>query len=137
MLNGNFLKTEDGGNIWQIVANVTLANFTGFYKMQLLDTLTGYCATPDGLLKTINGGKTWTNCLPVTGLSSNFIIPRFFDVNNGYCMTSDGIYKTTNGGVNWTTSCRISSHQFSGIHFLDMNTGWACTFDGYVYSLKP
>ncbi len=94
--------------------------------MQFLDTLTGYCGTANGLLKTTDGGKTWTNCLPKT---SYYIIPYFFDANNGYCLESSRIMKTTDGGLNWTVSCQLpSGDAISGFHFIDMNTGWASTF---------
>ncbi|HLX55355.1 MAG TPA: YCF48-related protein [Aquella sp.] len=139
MMNGSCYKTRDGGANWDIVSNVTAQQFNGFYKMQFLDTLNGYCGAPNELLKTTDGGKTWTMIFKAIEYNPNihtFIIPQFFDVNNGYVMTSSGIYKTTNGGKDWTTSCRVSKKNISGIHFLDMNTGWASTFDGYVLKLN-
>jgi photosystem II stability/assembly factor-like uncharacterized protein len=140
MMDGNFSQTVDGGAHWQLVSNVTNLPYKSFCKMQFLDTLNGYCGAPDGLLKTVDGGKTWLNCLSSitrpTAPSLNLIVPTFFDVNNGYCMTSNAIFKTTNGGKDWTISCKLVTYSFSGTHFLDMNTGWACTFDGYVLSLK-
>lgn len=139
MMNGNFYKTRNGGINWNMISAVTTTEFDGFYKMQFLDTLNGFCGANNELLKTTDGGKTWTTCFSVQEFDSNFhtfIIPQFFDVNNGYLMTSSGIYKTTNGGKDWTTSCRISKKNISGIHFLDMNTGWASTFDGFVLTLK-
>ncbi len=140
MMNGNFSKTVDGGAHWQLVSNVTSLAYQSYCKMQFLDTLNGYCGAPDGLLKTVDGGKTWLNCLSSitrpTAPTLNLIIPTFFDVNNGYCMTSNTIFKTTDGGKDWTISCKLVNYSFSGTHFLDMNTGWACTFDGYVLSLK-
>jgi photosystem II stability/assembly factor-like uncharacterized protein len=51
-------------------------------------------------------------------------------------MTSSGIYKTTNGGKDWTTSCRIGKKNISDMHFLDMNTGWSSTRDGFILALK-
>jgi photosystem II stability/assembly factor-like uncharacterized protein len=139
MMNGNCYKTNDGGANWEIVSNVTTQDFNGFYKMQFLDTLNGFCGAPNELLKTTDGGKTWITSFKVIENNVNihtFIIPQFFDVNNGYFMSNNGIYKTTNGGKDWSTSCRVGNNMISGMHFLDMNTGWACTFDGYVLSLK-
>jgi photosystem II stability/assembly factor-like uncharacterized protein len=139
MMNGNCYKTRNGGINWDMISAVTTTEFNGFYKMQFPDTLNGFCGANNELLKTTDGGKTWTTCFTVQEYDSNFhtfIIPQFFDANNGYLMTSSGIYKTTNGGKDWTTSCRISKKNISGIHFLDMNTGWASTFDGYVLKLN-
>ena len=134
MTDGNFSKTTDGGAHWQLVtSNVSNLNYANYYRMQFLDALNGYCATPNGLLKTTDGGKTWLNCLATTPALT---IPQFFDVSNGYCLVKNTIFKTTDGGKNWTTSCKLPNDQIFGIHFLDMNTGWACTSAGYVLSLK-
>ncbi len=139
MANGNCYKTGDGGLHWDTVSHVTTDDFNGFYKMQFLDTLNGYCGAPNELLKTTDGGKNWTVIFKVTENNPDihiFIIPQFFDVNDGYLMTSDGIYKTNDGGKNWTTSCRLSRKSITGMHFIDMNTGWASTTDGYVLKLN-
>ena len=135
MINGNFSKTVDAGASWQPVASsVAGGSFTTFYKMYFTDTLNGYCGTPQGLFKTADGGKTWKNALPI---ETTFMVPYFFDKNNGYCLSANIIYKTTNGGDNWTVSCKLGQDDFSGMYFLDINTGWACTFGGYVLTLKP
>jgi photosystem II stability/assembly factor-like uncharacterized protein len=137
MMNGDFYTTFDGGVNWNQKGSVTTKAFTGYYKMQFLDTLTGFSGTPDGLLKTTNGGKNWVNCFKSTNTDFDFQIPRFFDRNNGYFMTNNGIYKTTDGGQSWTTSCRIATgNTFSSIFFLNMNTGWATTYNGYILTLK-
>ena len=139
MANGNCYKTRDGGLRWDSVSHVTTDDFNGFYKMQFLDKLNGYCGAPNELLKTTDGGKNWNVIFKVTENNPDihiFIIPQFFDVNNGYLMTSNGIYKTDDGGTNWTTSCRLSKNVISGINFIDMNTGWASTFDGYILKLN-
>jgi photosystem II stability/assembly factor-like uncharacterized protein len=139
MINGNCYKTRDGGLRWDSVSHVTTDDFNGYYKMQFLDTLNGFSGAPNELLKTIDGGKTWTTSFKVIENNPDihtFIIPQFFDVNNGYLMTSSGIYKTTNAGKDWTTSCRIGRKSITGMHFIDMNTGWASTTDGYVLRLN-
>ena len=133
MGGGDFSVTTNGGSNWTLkTAHVTTYD-AGYYKMQFTDTLTGYCATPQGLIKTTDGGTTWTTCLPTT---TKFMIPYFIDANDGYCISGSTIYKTTDGGKNWTVSCQLSNDRFSGLHLLDMNTGWACTFGGYVLRLK-
>ncbi len=135
MNNGNFSKTIDGGAHWQLVtSNVAVPNFTGFFKMQFLDTLNGFCASPNGLLKTTDGGITWSNSLNV---AAGLMVPYFLDTKNGYCLQNNHIYKSTDGGATWTVSCELVNDTFSGLHFLDMNTGWACTLGGKVLILKP
>ncbi|HEY2649000.1 MAG TPA: YCF48-related protein [Puia sp.] len=134
MVNAHINKTTDGGNNWQLVAsNITDTSFKTFYKMQFLDTLHGYFGSPNGLFKTSDGGKSWSNVLP---RQTTFMLPHFFDINNGYCVAANTIYKTTDGGTNWIVSCKLGQDDFSGIHFLDINTGWATTFGGFVLRLK-
>ena len=135
MANAQISKTIDGGNSWQQVAsNVTDTSFKTFYKMQFLDTLHGYFSSPAGLFRTSDGGKSWSNILQ---RQTTFMVPHFFDSNNGYCLAANTIYKTTDGGNNWTVSCKLGQDDFSGMHFLDINTGWATTFGGFVLRLKP
>jgi photosystem II stability/assembly factor-like uncharacterized protein len=135
MANAQISRTIDGGNSWQLVAsNVTDTSFKTFYKMQFLDTLHGYFSSPGGLFRTSDGGKSWSNILP---RQTTFMVPHFFDNNNGYCLAANTIYKTTDGGNNWAVSCKLGQDDFSGMHFLDINTGWATTFNGFVLRLKP
>jgi photosystem II stability/assembly factor-like uncharacterized protein len=134
MVNAHINKTTDAGNNWQVLAsNITDTSFKTFYRMQFLDTLNGYFGSPNGLFKTSDGGKSWTNCL---ARPTTFMVPHFFDKNNGYCLAANTIYKTTNGGNTWTVSCKLGQDDFSGMHFLDINTGWATTFGGFVLRLK-
>lgn len=135
MLNVQFNKTIDAGNSWQIVtSNITDTSFRTYYTMQFPDTLNGYYGAPSGLFKTTDGGKSWSNVLP---RQTTFMVPRFFDKNNGYCLAANTIYKTTDGGNTWTVSCKLGQDDFSGMYFLDINTGWATTFGGFVLRLKP
>jgi len=135
MVNDNFSNTVDGGFSWHLVASaITASTFTTYYKMHFTDTLNGYCGSPLGLFKTADGGKTWKNVL---AKQTTFMVPWFFDTANGYCIAANILYKTTNGGDSWAVSCKLGTDDFSGMHFLDMNTGWASTFGGYVLRLKP
>ncbi len=135
MINANCSKTLDGAQNWQLLAsNITSPAFTNYYRMQFTDTLTGYCGTPQGLFKTSDGGKSWSNKLT---RQTTFMVPNFIDASHGYCIAANTLYKTTDGGNNWTISCQLGQDDFSGMHFLDMNTGWASTFGGYVLRLRP
>ena len=135
MVNANFSNTVNGGTTWNPVAsNITNPSFPSYYKMQFTDSLNGYCASPQGLFKTTDGGKTWQNKL---ARETTFMVPYFLDKNNGFCLAANTIYKTTDGGNQWTVSCQLAKDDFSGMHFLDMNTGWASTFGGLVLRLKP
>lgn len=134
MADGNFSNTTDGGIHWQLKASAVDPSGGGnFYKMQMFDTLTGFSGTSQGLLKTVDGGRTWTNTLRG---SSGFIIFQFIDRDHGYTSMNNSIFKTTDGGSTWNLSCRLATSSFSGIHLLDMDHVWACTFDGYILTLN-
>jgi len=134
MFNSDFNSTSNGGVSFNLVASAAIKTVTqGYFKMHFPDSLHGFCGTVEGLVRTTDGGKTWTNVLPtVTG----YMIPYFFDSLNGYCLYDSSIYKTTDGGQHWSLSCRIGKSGFSGMSFLDLNNGWASTFDGRVFKLS-
>ena len=133
LINNTVHKTVDGGLNWQFITGTTpFSGFDGYYRMQFLDLNNGFCGSILGLFLTTNGGTNWKNIL---SSSSGYIIPQFFDINNGYCLTANAIFKTTNGGTSWTLSCSLGDDKFSSMHMLDMNTGLASTFGGYVLKL--
>jgi photosystem II stability/assembly factor-like uncharacterized protein len=135
MINANCSKTLDGAVSWQPLAtNITSGNFGNYFRMQFTDSLTGYCGTPDGLFKTSDGGKSWSNKLV---RATTFMIPDFIDATHGYCIAANTLYRTDDGGNNWIISCKLGQDDFSGMHFIDMNSGWASTFGGYVLRLHP
>jgi photosystem II stability/assembly factor-like uncharacterized protein len=98
--------------------------------------MNGYSSSPNWLAKTTDGGVTWTTSLPLPYNAGVYVLPYFFDVNNGYCIMNKTLYKTTDGGQSWTLSCKLANDYFSCLHMLDMNTGWAGTFGGYVLRLQ-
>lgn len=92
---------------------------------------------PKTVLKTSNGGTTWTPTA-VSGLPSNALISDIHgvDANTAFIVTApnsgsgtaNGIWKTTDGGSNWTkqTAFGSTSNSFANqIYFWDANNGWA------------
>ena len=135
MVNANCSKTIDGAQTFQPLAtNITGSAFINYYRMDFTDTLTGYCGTPAGLFKTTDGGKTWVNKL---ARETTFMVPSFLDATHGYVIAANTLYVTTDGGNSWNVSCKLGQDDFSGMHFLNMNTGWVSTFGGYVLRLRP
>lgn len=97
---------------------------------------TGYIGGTDStLLKTTDGGKTWTN-LPHTGieyepLTHDIIDLKFADASNGYAILSNRerldingqLYTTTDGGSSWIKVPGIWTSAYR-LFLFDANTGY-------------
>jgi len=70
--------------------------------------------------KTTNGGQNWYN----TPLAGGYAM-MFPALNTGY-LTGIDIFKTTNLGENWTQQANPSGAILYGVHFPNINTGYAC-----------
>jgi len=98
----------------------TSANLTDIY---FINTNTGFaCGAGGVIVKTTNSGLNWVTLN--TGISSNLVKIKFFDINNGIA-GGDKIIKTTNGGTNWSLVCDTAFA--NDIHFLDQNQWWICS----------
>ncbi len=88
--------------------------------------------------RTSDGGATWTNL-------SRFADTIVYDISRTDSMilyacggrpgTSHGvIWRSTNAGNNWVRVYNYSnSGRFHAVHFINYNTGWACSHTGAVY----
>ncbi len=79
--------------------------------------------------RTTDGGATWTNANPNTGVISGDVYNiTAVDANNAWLTTSPSatnIYRTTNGGTNWTQVFTQAGGFIDGIVFTNVNTGFA------------
>lgn len=133
---GDTLKLNIDTNRWNIEEQVT--NFA-ISQIQLLSKDAGYIAGGRNLLKTIDGGKTWSSNL----ISGDRFISRIHFINElvGYVtcnnFTTPEILKTTNGGASWTIQ-NLQSYVTSwgnSLQFLNAQTGFALgTSDGATTS---
>ncbi|MBM2813834.1 MAG: glycosyl hydrolase [Ignavibacteria bacterium] len=129
---GGVWKSLDGGTSWQKFP------FTNFLSIGISDIAISptnpnivYVATGDadganasppspfsiGIVKTVDGGDTWTITNLAYELANGKKIGRILvhptNPNLVLATTNDGIYKTTNGGNSWTGAVK-------GINFIDM-----------------
>ncbi|MBK7856282.1 MAG: hypothetical protein IPJ79_16570 [Bacteroidetes bacterium] len=86
---------------------------------------TGYVVGNGGvILKTINGGASWTQ--QTSGTSNDLFEASFLNEDTGYAVGYMGtILKTTNGGINWLPQISGTTNQLSSVSFVDANTGYA------------
>jgi photosystem II stability/assembly factor-like uncharacterized protein len=137
--DATFSKTVDSANSWQQVQQqifVTSNANPTYNSLQFIDSLTGFYASGNGVLKTTDGGISWTSIFPAGGTINTV---KFFNATTGYYKTDKIIYKTTDGGQTWTTSARfITDDYFVGMCFVNGAAGWACTSKGLVLRIdKP
>ena len=145
------LKTTDGGMNWIAqTADTNLSFIITLRDVYIINENVGWIVgsnddtiDPQGiLLKTTNGGATWTN-IDFGGDGSIFGI-QFINQNIGcFSFKSNygllgwtNLYMTTNGGENWAfySLMGIPSRGFPlSFHFINEDLGWAV--DGYYDAL--
>ncbi len=106
----DFTRTINGGIDWTGATVSTDA--TEFSMICGLNADTAYISaygnsTKNHVLRTYDGGTTWTAVLNGAGSSSFFNVVHFFNANDGFSQGDPEsgefeLYTTTNGGDNWT-----------------------------------
>ncbi|MBV6419647.1 MAG: Ycf48-like protein [Ignavibacteriaceae bacterium] len=109
-------KTEDGGNIYEIIENSPEWN----YDVLFLDSLTGFLGS-NTIYKTTDGGYNW---YATNGAGQ---ATKIFFINSltGWAVGGRNIYKTTDSGENWFVQFTHISDSFTSIFFIDSLNGWA------------
>jgi photosystem II stability/assembly factor-like uncharacterized protein len=83
------------------------------------------------ILKTTNGGSTWTEQISNTTVGLFYV--RFTDANNGWIVGQSGtILHTTNSGVTWTTRQQGAFVTHNAVDFPDANHGWMVGDGGLI-----
>lgn len=114
--NGLILKTTDGGGNWDSIPTHTTSSSYMFF----LNDNTGWIAGSDTLIKTVNGGNTWTFLSSTSGRT-----PFFLNASTGWMGSgNNNAKKTTNGGVNWTNVPMPQPCLAGVIHFVNSTTGF-------------
>ncbi len=134
--NGEWLKSTDGGQHWEIRNNGTRERFLG---SSFVSEQTGWIVSLQGtVLKTTDGGASWQN------LSTGLIAPQFSavvftDEQTGWIAgLADGfpvIVRTDDGGASWTEQAHASFSEggFSTLHFLDASTGFVAGHNNELF----
>ncbi|OJJ18696.1 hypothetical protein BKI52_24125 [marine bacterium AO1-C] len=73
------------------------------------------------LLKTTNGGATWTSL--ANNIATGEVLGFYFmDANSGWMVTEKGAYQTTDGGISWTKHIDVLYNR-GGVAFKNTTTG--------------
>lgn len=130
---GAIYKTTDGGNTWYSVGTFPRPVKSIFFLNEQFGWATTYSSTSGWdkiILKTINGGQTWSQTLfnlPNSG--SDMVDIYFIDANNGFIMTLFGkLLRTTDGGLSWQEqnifNIQSNINSYSKIDFVNSLVGF-------------
>lgn len=109
------------------------------HAIDMLSQQEGWALTALGVLRTENGGRTWSNVTP-PGFSPP-TVPRgfFLTADTGWVAGQDfagadqrlqtPIFRTTDGGRTWQSTV-VGGSQIKQITFLDQHQGWLMLSDG-------
>ncbi len=142
---GEVFKTVDGGAHWtKLTTPDDIYTDFEFFDANTILASGGTTSTGGVMIKTTNGGTTWTDA-SVTGSSTHYDF-EFLSKTVGFvCGTNGQIYKTTDGGDTWTpktvnlTVAPTSLLLLGQIKFVDANTAYCTGFSssqGENYILK-
>ncbi|HEY5825725.1 MAG TPA: IPT/TIG domain-containing protein [Cyclobacteriaceae bacterium] len=116
--------TSNGGQTWISKPIGHVATGLWFLTNQI-----GFVSTENNkMFKTVDGGSSWSEHLMAMSVQKI----QFTDSQTGYAAGTN-IYKTTNGGQSWTLQQK-SVMGFTGLHFLNANSGIVTTFNGEIYT---
>lgn len=94
--NGRLLKSVNAGQTWSSLASGTTKEL---FAVHFMSASTGIVVGDGLILKTTNGGNSWTT-VNYPGVTFSDI--HFINANVGMVSGSGGLLKTTNGGDSWT-----------------------------------
>jgi photosystem II stability/assembly factor-like uncharacterized protein len=129
-IQGQILRTTDGGNSWKWQVYNKNDNFESVY---FIDANTGTIVGDKGvIIRTTDGGNTWIT--QVSGTTNALASVFFTDANNGFVVgNSNTVLRTTNGGNTWTTVPMGSpSVSFQAVHFSNDSNGFIVGSGGAV-----
>jgi photosystem II stability/assembly factor-like uncharacterized protein len=132
---GIILNTTNGGLTWEIQFTPS-SKFSSsgslfasspqtdyLLNVVFVNSLNGYAVGGSGkLLRTTDGGKTWTS--QTTGTTNDLWAIAFADAQNGFAVGTFGtILRTTDGGTSWNIINSGTDNHLYAVRFSDASTG--------------
>ncbi|MCU0469641.1 MAG: YCF48-related protein [Arcicella sp.] len=129
-------KSTDNGATWTVMSLPNVSYLSSVYDISFANSSDGWLVGYEYdklLLKTTDGGNTWTRLNPVMS-SGNYIKTDFVSSQIGYVMGFDGstythkIYKTKDGGSTWNVF-RVIENDYTNtlnlkLDFMSEDNGW-------------
>jgi len=124
--NSRILKTTNGGLNWSINFNNPIGSFESVSKTDNPSIF--YLTTEVEIYKTTNTGLTWNLMTNQYGGKKIY----FLDSLNGYTVGGSFTVRTSNGGLNWILQNTNVNAPQCGIHFVNINNGYAVGSEGTI-----
>jgi photosystem II stability/assembly factor-like uncharacterized protein len=139
---GFLIKSTNLGNNWMSSPS---PDYKNYFDVVFKDNNTGYILTKyaddvgndtASVLRTTNGGSTWTN-IYARGMLNLYSV-HYFANDNVLCygqsympgMAGRFILKSSDGGQNWDSTYGPTVGNYWEAAFIDFNTGWASGTSG-------
>lgn len=125
--DGSIYKTTDAGASWNVIYQAFNVR-----NIQFLDRDTGFIATSNSVIKTVDGGITWTEYI----IDDQFLISDLYFINSHvgficgkqYMYAYPIVYKTIDGGLTWNSFVITNTYAHPiTLYFLDENRGFLST----------
>lgn len=129
--SGTVLKTNNGGQIWQLLQPNSGSSFNCIFGLDINTIYTGR----QSLRKTTNGNSFFE----VSGFDGLGGVKRihFFNTREGFVINSSGVLKTVDGGITWSAanispnpSAPLGQLWTNDFQFINTNVGYA--FGGFM-----
>ena len=144
--------SRDGGKTWRIMANNVNTWAVADSKWDPVDENKAYIvqafksgtiegkhknSTVDGLYKTTDCGKTWTQINEFNYVQTNNAEDLiYFDAeNNLYTLSSNGVYKSTDEGATWTRLGKLVTDGSKYFYTNGENTAYTEDITKVIYSM--
>jgi photosystem II stability/assembly factor-like uncharacterized protein len=139
---GNIQKTTDSGVSWVSISSGVSNNNTSS-SIFFTDVNNGWVvsrgSTNEKVLKTTNGGNTWSAKLSNANLQLNKVF--FINSTTGWVVGDNGVsaegkvFKTTDAGETWTEQTLLGSTVVTlrDVHFVNTTTGLAVGAGGKIF----
>lgn len=130
--SGRLLKSDDGGQTWNIQNNLPLNAGDHLWDVAFSDERYGWAVGNYGrIVRTEDSGATWTQQSSGTGLTLTEI-SAVSATHAWTCGLHGNIFRTTDGGATWIPQSSGTTKDLYGIHFVSLSEGWAAGADGTV-----
>ena len=125
---GTVYRSDDRGNTWNFYAVGTYLS-----SIEFVNSKVGYAGgSSQYILKTIDGGATWTKIVTVNTFPSSTVAINFLDENTGFAFRGfSDLLRTSDGGATWTIS-QVPDELYA-VYFINKTTGFGCGDDGVAY----